>query len=258
MEEGINRVALVTGANRGIGHEIACQLGKLGMTVLVGARDEGRGQEAARELGGEGIDARFVHLDVTDQDAVDAAARRIDEGFGRLDVLVNSAGITASGGFAATPQRAGEYGADLVRGTYETNVFGVVAVTHAMLPLLRRSPSARVVNVSSELGSLTGMADPQAVDALDPSLHVGEARGLLAYNSSKAALNAITLMYAGELRGEGILVNAASPGFVATDLNDHSGGLTVEQGAAVPVRAATLPDDGPTGRFFSQYGEAPW
>ena len=115
-----------------------------------------------------------------------------------------------------------------------------------------------MVNVSSELGSLTGMADPGAVDALDPSLHLGEARGLLAYNSSKAALNAITLMYAGELRDEGILINAASPGFVATDLNGHSGELTAEQGAAVPVMVATLPDDGPTGRFFSRYGEAPW
>ena len=258
MEEGTNRVALVTGANKGIGREVARQLGKLGMTVLVGARDGGRGGEAARELGAEGIDARFVRLDVTDQETVDAAARSIDEEFGRLDVLVNSAGIPAPGGIAATPWNASEYGADLVRGTYEVNVFGVVAVTHAMIPLLRRSPSARIVNVSSELGSLAALSDPGAVEELDPSLQIAGGLGLLAYNSSKAALDAITLMYAGELGDEGILVNAASPGFAATDFNGHSGPLTVEEAAAVPVQAATLPDDGPTGRFLSRYGEAPW
>ena len=246
--EATNRLALVTGANKGIGREIARHLGKLGMSVMVGARDEKRGDEAARELGGEGIDARFIHLDVTDQGLVDAAAQRIDEEFGRLDVLVNNAGITASGGWAEAPRHASEYTADQVQGVYEVNVFGVVAVTHAMLPLLRRSPSARIVNLASTLGSLTSMADLQA----------GGPRGLLAYNSSKAALNAITLMYAGELRDEGILVNAASPGLVATDLNGRSGKLTVEQGATVPVRAATLPDDGPTGRFLSHDGESPW
>ena len=258
MEEGMNRVALVTGANKGIGRQIARQLGKLGMMVLVGARDEGRGREAARELGGEGIDARFVRLDVTDQETVDAAARHIDEEFGRLDVLVNNAGIPAGGGWATTPLRATEYTADLVRAVYEVNVLGAVAVTHAMIPLLRRSSSARIVNMSSELGSLAALSDPGAVEELDPSLQIAGGLGLLAYNSSKAALNAITLMYADELRDEGVLVNAVSPGFTATDLNGHSGPLTVEQAAAVPVNAATLPDDGPTGRFFSQYGEAPW
>lgn len=254
MEENANKVALVTGANKGLGREVARQLGKMGMSVLVGARDEGRGEEAARELGEEGIDARFVHLDVTDQAMADAAARRIDEEFGRLDVLVNNAVFTASGGIAATPTIASEYGAGQVRDAYEVNVFGVVAVTHAMLPLLRRSSSARIVNVTSELGSLAGMSDPSL------PFHPQGALGLLAYNSSKAALNAITIMYAGELRYEGILVNATSPGFVATDLTGHQGD-TVEQGASVPVMAATLPDDGPTGRFLSrlsEHGESPW
>lgn len=214
------------------------------MTVLLGARDEGRGEEAARELAGEGIDARSVRMDVTDQASVDAAATYVDETFGRLDVLVNNAGILIG------PGEVGEAGANVVRETYETNVFGVVAVTPAMLPLLRRSPSARVVNVSSELGSLTLMSDPESPFA---------GFNTLAYNSSKAALNAVTILYANELRGTPILVNAASPGHVPADLNHHPGGLTVEQGARIPVRAATLPtDDGPTGRFFSQDGEAPW
>ena len=257
MEENANKVALVTGANKGIGREIARQLGKLGMSVLVGARDEGRGAQAAQELGDEGIDARFVHLDVTDQETVDAAARRIDQVFGRLDVLVNNAGIADGGGSPEPLSRASEYTAEQVREVYEVNVFGVVAVTHAMLPLLRRSPSARVVNMSSELGSLTVLAD---LDGLDPSVraNVEPSHGVLAYNSSKAALNAITVMYARELREEGILVNVAAPGYTSTDLTGHAGGHSVEQASTVPVRAATLPDDGPTGRFLSQYGEAPW
>lgn len=244
MEGNANRVALITGANKGIGHETARQLGKKGMTVLLGARDEGRGEEAARGLVGEGIDAQSVCMDVTDQASVDAAATYVDETFGRLDVLVNNAGILNG------PSEVSEAGADVMRESYEVNVFGVVAVTHAMLSLLRRSPAARVVNVTSELGSLTLMSDPESPLA---------EFNTLAYNSSKAALNAITVLYANELRGTPILVNAASPGHVATDFNHHSGELTVEQGARVPARAATLPtDDGPTGRFFSQDGEAPW
>ena len=258
MGDSTDKVALVTGANKGIGREIARQLGGLGMTVLVGARDWGRGEDAARELRDEGTDARFVRLDVTDHGSMAAAARSIDEEFGRLDVLVNNAGIPAGGGWATAPLRATEYTADLVRAVYEVNVLGAVAVTHAMLPLLRRSPSARIVNMSSELGSLAALSDPGAVEELDPSLHIAGSRGLLAYNSSKAALNAIPLMYAGELGDEGILVNAVGPGFTVTDLNDHRGELTAEQAATVQVKAATLADDGPTGRFLSRYGEAPW
>ncbi len=257
MEGNANKVALVTGANKGIGRETARQLGNMSMTVLISARDESRGAKAAQELGDEGIDARFVHLDVTDQELVDAAARRIGEEFGRLDVLVNNAGIADSGGSAEPPARASEYTADQMRDVYEVNVFGVVAVTHAMLPLLRRSPSSRVVNMSSELGSLTVLAN---LEGLDPSVRasVEPSHGVLAYNSSKAALDAITVMYARELRDEGILVNAAAPGYTSTDLTGHAGGHSAEHAATVPVRAATLPDDGPTGRFLSQYGEAPW
>lgn len=242
MEEGANRVALVTGANKGIGREIARQLGRMGMMVFVGARNQNRGEDATRDLRDEGIDARFLHLDVTDRKVGDAAARRVDEEVGHLDVLVNNAAINIGS------QRASEVGAEVVRDSYETNVFGAVAVTRAMLLLLRRSASARVVNLSSTLGSLTLIGDPENRVATV---------GLPAYSSSKTALNALTLLYANELRDEGILVNAASPGYVGTELNP-SGTLSAEQGAVVPVRAATLPAGGPTGRFFGEDGEVPW
>ena len=153
-ERSENMVALVTGANKGMGREISRQLGKQGMTVLIGARDEARGEQAAKELHDEGIDARFLHIDVTDDETVQAARDRIESEFGRLDVLVNNAGI------AIGPQQPSEYGAEVVRQTYETNVIGVVAVTHAMLPLLRHSSTARVVNMSSPIGSLTLMSGP--------------------------------------------------------------------------------------------------
>ena len=249
MARTTNRVALITGANKGIGREVARRLGTLGMTVLLGARDEGRGAEAARELKEEGIDARFVHLDVTEEASAERAARRIEQEFGRLDVLVNNAGIMLEEERPTTDVSPAEITPDQMRRTYEPNVLGVVTVTHTMLPLLRRSSAARLVNVSSALGSVTLRAD------LD---HPMSGRRLMAYGSSKAALNALTLIYANELRGEGILVNAATPGFVATDLNDRTGGGTVEQGATVVVRAATLGDDGPSGAFFGEGGAVPW
>jgi NAD(P)-dependent dehydrogenase (short-subunit alcohol dehydrogenase family) len=247
-------VALVTGANKGLGREIARRLGRLGMTVLASARDEVRGEGSAKQLRDEGIDVRFLQLDVTDDRSVQRAAERIGEEFGRLDVLVNNAGITVdeerpSRQRPSTAVRPSDITADQARRTYEVNVFGAVAVTDAMLPLLRRSPAARVVNMSSPLGSLTLRADPE---------HLVAKVGLLAYNSSKAALNAITLQYANELRGTGILVNAANPGFVATDLNTHTGQRTVAEGATIVVQLATLPDDGPTGIFLGDDGPVPW
>ena len=235
------RVALVTGANKGVGRGIAQRLGALQMTVYVGARDVERGSRAATELAADGLDARFVRLDVTDELSIDQAARRIEADSGRLDVLINNAGIVTDPRLApsATPV------ADLRR-TYETNVFGVVAVTNAMLPLLRRSDASRIVNLSSDLGSLHhATAGDHPMGAFPP---------LLAYNSSKTALNAITVAYANELRDTGILVNAVSPGSVATDQNDHQGLLTPEEGARLPVRMATLPDDGPTGTYRTENG----
>ena len=240
-------VALITGANKGIGYEIARQLGAdHGMTVLVGARDAARGQEAAQRLTAGGIDARFVPLDVTDPASVEAAARLIERDFGgRLDVLVNNAGVSME---YVPPSQT-----DLAKfkATYETNVFGPFLVTKAMLPLLEASAAGRVVNVSSSLGSLTKNSDPAWEYA---------AVKLLSYNSSKAALNMQTVLLAAELAGKGsaVKVNSVCPGYVATDLNNHQGPRTVEQGARAPVRLATLPADGPTGGYFNEDGPIPW
>jgi NAD(P)-dependent dehydrogenase (short-subunit alcohol dehydrogenase family) len=237
------KVALITGANKGIGLEIARQLGRQGVTVLVGARDAGRGREATERLRSEGIDAYLIPLDVTSQAAIDQAARRLEEEFGRLDILVNNAGI-----FIDDAPPSG-LDIEVLRRTYETNVFGPVAVTKAMLPLLRKSSAGRVVNMSSGLGSLTLASEPGWEFA---------GINLLAYNSSKSALNAVTVQVAKELRDTPIKVNAADPGYTATDLNNHQGTRDVEQGARAAVRLATLPADGPTGGFFDEDGPLPW
>ena len=238
-----NKVALITGANKGIGKEIARQLGALGMTVLIGARDAGRGEEAAAELTAGGAEAHAVVLDVTDQESINAAAAQVERDYGKVDVLVNNAGIALDTG----PASAADL--DMMRRTYETNVFGVFAVTKAFLPLLKQAEAGRIVNMSSGLGSLTLNSDPDWNFAgVKP----------LAYNSSKAALNMITIILAAELQGTSIKVNAANPGYVATDLNRHQGNRTVAQGATVAVHLATLPADGPTGGFFEDDGVIPW
>jgi NAD(P)-dependent dehydrogenase (short-subunit alcohol dehydrogenase family) len=230
-------VALVTGANKGIGYEIAAGLGALGWRVGVGARDDARRTGAVEKLQAAGVDAFGVPLDLTDDASVAAAAAQLD----RLDVLVNNAGIT--GGM---PQDPTTVDLDTIRTVLETNVFGVIRTTNAMLPLLRRSPSPRIVNMSSGVGSL---ARQRAGDA-GP---IG-----VAYAPSKTYLNAVTLQYVRELEGSDILINLACPGFVATDLNGHRGVRTPEQGAAIAIRLATLPDDGPTGGYFEDAGEIPW
>jgi len=237
------KIALITGANKGIGKEIARQLGAQGMTVLLGARDKTRGAEAAGELTRKGLDAHALLLDVTDQSSIDDAASQIESEWGRLDALVNNAGI------ALDRVPPSQLDLDTLRRTYDTNVFGVFAVTKALLPLLRKSDAGRIVNLSSGLGSLAQNSDPQ-----------WEFAGVkpLAYNSSKTALNMMTVLFASELRDTPIKVNAADPGFTATDLNQHRGTRTVEQGAAEAVRLATLPADGPTGGYFSDNGPVPW
>ncbi len=238
------KIALITGANKGIGKEIARQLGAQGLTVLIGARDAGRGAEAASELKQQGIDAHTVSLDVTDGAGISAAVSQIEKDYGRLDVLVNNAGIGLDGGVPAS-----SLDVDMLRRTYDTNVFGVFAVTQAFLPLLRKSEAGRIVNLSSGLGSLTQNSDPTwGFAGVKP----------LAYNSSKAALNMLTVIFAAELKDTNIKVNAADPGFTATDLNQHRGTQTVEQGAAAAVRLATLPADGPTGGYFAEAGVVPW
>ena len=237
------RVAVVTGANKGIGFEIARQLAREEITVFIGARDEERGRAAAEKLQAEGLDARPLRLDVTDDASVAAAASFVEQNAGRLDVLVNNAGVAIDDG---PPSRVS---IDALRRTYETNVFGVVRTTQAMLPLLRRSDAGRIVNLSSGLGSLTQNSDP--------SWEFASVK-YLAYNSSKTAVNAITVQFAYELRDTPIKVNAADPGYVATDMNRNQGVRSVEQGAATPVRLALLPPDGPTGGYFNDEGTLPW
>jgi NAD(P)-dependent dehydrogenase (short-subunit alcohol dehydrogenase family) len=243
------KVALVTGANKGIGLEIARQLGSMGIVALLGARDDGRGQRAAAELREAGIDARHVRLDVTGEASIESAARWVDSNFGRLDILVNNAGVSLErddyrGRPSAVP-------VEVLRRVYETNVFGVVAVTNTLLPLLRKAPAARIVNMSSSMGSLTLWSDPTSPQARF-------APALLAYNSSKTALNALTVHYAHELRDTAIKINAACPGYVATDLNNHSGTRSAAQGAGIAVRLATLAADGPSGAFLDESGPVPW
>lgn len=238
------KVALVTGANKGIGYEIARGLGAAGVTVLVGARDAARGEEAAEKLAAEGYTAVPVVLDVTDPLSVSAAAARVEREYGRLDILVNNAGILIERG-----QRPSQVPVEAMARTFATNVYAIVALTNALLPLIRRSAAGRIVNLSSGLGSLALTSDPDGPFAAFP---------LLAYNASKSAVNSVTVSYANELRDTGIKVNAADPGYCATDLNGHAGPRTPAQGATAAVRLATLPDDGPTAGFFSEDGAEPW
>jgi len=250
------KIAFITGANKGIGFETARQLGGHDMTVLIGARDEERGEAAAGKLRTEGIDAHFVQVEVTDAASIKRAADQIEAEYGHLDVLVNNAGVpTVTGGRVPTSQIS----LDDMRAVYEINVFGVVAVTNAMLPLLRRSPAARIVNVSSEVGSMTGHSNPASP--------LYQMAGSAQYPSSKAALNMLTVMYAKELRDTPIKVNAANPGYTATDFNRNSGFRTAAEGAEPSVYLATLPDDGPTGIHWGYvwtadqtggYGIIPW
>jgi NAD(P)-dependent dehydrogenase (short-subunit alcohol dehydrogenase family) len=236
-------IALVTGANKGIGYEIAAGLGALGWSVGVGARDKERLEAAVAKLRADGVDAFGVPLDVTDDASVAAAAQQIKDGAGRLDVLVNNAGVTGG-----RPQEPTMVDLATVRTAVETNVIGVIRVTNAMLPLLRRSASPRIVNMSSSVGSLTRQTTPGA--------ETGPISA--AYAPSKTFLNAVTVQYARELHDTNILINAACPGYTATDLNGFRGVRTPEQGAAIAIQLATLPDDGPTGGFFEDAGVVPW
>ena len=236
MPDPAGKIALVTGANRGIGLEVVRQLARRGFTALLGARDAEKGKWAAAPLEGEGLKVIPVQLDVTAEASIETLRRWTEERFGRLDVLVNNAGVLYD-----SWQRA--VGADLklVREAFETNTLGPWRVTQAFLPLLRRSGGGRIVNVSSESGSLAGMGG-----------------GTPAYGVSKVALNALTRMLADELRGERILVNSVCPGWVATEMGGRDAPRSVEEGAAGVVWAATLPDSGPTGGFFRDGEPLPW
>ncbi|MFC7550264.1 SDR family NAD(P)-dependent oxidoreductase [Plantactinospora sp. GCM10030261] len=243
-------ITLVTGGNRGIGRETARQLAGLGQTVLLGTRDAGRGAAAAEELRAAGGDVHAIELDVTDPAGVAAAAKRVDEEYGRLDVLINNA--VNFGGSWADAERYTPSTADLdvIRAVFETNVFGVLTVTNAFLPLMLRSPAPRIVNVSSGVGSLAVMSDPAGPYAGMPPA--------VTYPPSKTALNAMTVQYAKQFRDSALLINAADPGYTATNGNDDPNARPVAEGAAIVVRLATLPADGPSGGFFDDAGPVPW
>jgi NAD(P)-dependent dehydrogenase (short-subunit alcohol dehydrogenase family) len=237
----MQQVAFITGGNKGLGLEIARQLGKLGHTVVIGARDATKGEEAAAQLKKDGIDAHAVQVDVTKDDEVKRLPAWFKDKFGRLDILVNNAGVA----------EWGNDGVDSFRKTFEANVFGVVSVTHALLPLLKDAPQARIVNHSSVLGSLTSIekTPEQFGDFVVP-----------AYTASKAALNGFTVALANKLGGKAskIKVNSAHPGWVKTDLGGSGAPMDVVDGAKTAVRLATLPADGPTGEFFHMNDRLPW
>jgi NAD(P)-dependent dehydrogenase (short-subunit alcohol dehydrogenase family) len=236
-------IALISGANKGIGYEIAQGLGAKKITVLVGARDEARGEAAVDKLKAAGADARFVKLDVTDASTIHAATERIEKEFGRLDILINNAGV-AEWGFKPSDVELAK-----VREVYETNFFGPVALIQAMLPLLKKSKHGRIVNVSSSLGSLTLSSDLSSpfADFL-----------ALGYNTSKSALNSMTIQFAKELKDTPIKVNAICPGYCATDINGNSGPRSAAQGAVAAIQYATIGEEGPTGGYFNDEGRIPW
>lgn len=233
-----NKVALITGANKGLGFEIARQLGQQGITVVLSARDEAKGKAAADLLKAEGIDAHNVKLEVNNADDIAALPAFFEKNFGRLDILVNNAGINLDKGLQTSPES--------FRQTYETNVIAPWFITQALLPLLKDAPAGRIVNHSSILGSLTILSTDMR-DAILP-----------AYNSSKSALNMLTVQLANALRDTRIKVNAGHPGWVKTDMGGEQAPMEIVDGAKTAVRLALLPDDGPTGGYFHAGQPLPW
>ncbi|ANN61492.1 SDR family oxidoreductase [Mesorhizobium japonicum] len=238
-----DKTALVTGANKSIGYETARRLGEAGYRIWLGSRDRERGEAAAAELRQKGLDVRMLEIDVASDASVEAAALRVFEEDGRLDALVNNAGILGS---MLAPS---EEPIAIIKDVYEVNVFGPIRTTQAFLPLLKAAPRANVVMVSSGLGSLGGLTDPASEFY---------AINILGYNSSKTALNAATVAFSKEFAAAGIKVNSADPGYTATDFNGHSGYRTVGQAAEIIVRLATLDENGPTGGYFYDEGPLPW
>lgn len=234
---------LITGANKGIGYETARQLGAQGYFIFLGARNEENGKKAVQQLQQEGIEATYIAIDLTAPDTITAAAEQISQHTDSLDVLINNAGISFAG------NNPSEQDLQEMRQVYEVNVFGTIKVIQTMLPLLKKASLGRIVNVSSGLGSLAFNTDPN---------HEHYPVNQLAYNSSKTALNAATIMFAKELVDTTIKVNSVDPGYTATDLNGHSGPRTVEHAAGTVSRVALIGEDGPTGQFFDENGQIPW
>lgn len=238
------KIALITGANKGIGLETARQLAKLDIKVLLGARDEVRGKEAEAKLVAEGLDVEFIHLDVDNLETHKSATNKIVEKYGKLDILVNNAAVSLD-----KTNKASETPIETFRKTFDTNFFNLIALTQTVLPLIKKSDSGRIVNVSSMLGSSTLHADPESMlyDYKIP-----------AYNISKSALNAFTIHLAYELKDTNIKVNSGHPGHVKTDMGGEGATVEVEDGAKTSVYLATLANDGPSGGFFYNQDRLPW
>jgi NAD(P)-dependent dehydrogenase (short-subunit alcohol dehydrogenase family) len=239
------RIALITGANKGIGLETARQLGEQGIAVLVGARDEAKGNQAAEELRKAGLDAHGIVIDVNNADSIQKAAARIERDYGRLDILVNNAGVMIDD----QKKKPSEQSLDMWRKTFETNLFGLIATTQALLPLLRKSAGGRIVNLSSILGSIHLHATPGS-PVYDMKLP--------AYNVSKSAVNAYTVQLACELKDTTIKVNAAHPGWVKTDMGGEGATMDIPDGAKTSVALATIGADGPNGAYLHMGETLPW
>jgi NAD(P)-dependent dehydrogenase (short-subunit alcohol dehydrogenase family) len=243
----LDRVAFITGGNKGIGLETARQLGKLGISVVIGSRDLPNGVAAANKLKGEGVQADAIRFDVTKPADCQAAYDYFDQRYGRLDILVNNAGVSKEDFMGGN--KTSTTTAEILHETFDTNFFGVIQITQTLLPLIRKSPAGRIVNLSSILGSLTLHADPQS------PIYNAKA---FAYDASKAALNSFTVHLAHELRDTKIKVNSAHPGWVKTDMGGEVAPMEIPDGAKTGVRLATLPDDGPTGGYFHMNDTLPW
>ncbi|HEY6448269.1 MAG TPA: SDR family oxidoreductase [Acidobacteriaceae bacterium] len=241
------KVAFITGGNKGIGLETVRQLGKLGITVVIGARDLEKGTASAQKLQSEGIHAEAVRFDVTNPADYQTVYDYLDKQYGRLDILINNAGVSRENFLGGN--QTSTTSAEVLHGTFDTNFFGVIQITQTLLPLLRRSPAARIVNLSSILGSNTLHATPGSP--------IYDAKAF-AYDASKAALNSFTIHLAHELKDTKIKVNSAHPGWVKTDMGTDAAPMEIPDGAKTSVRLATLPDDGPTGGYFHMNDALPW
>jgi len=244
--ENVRKIALITGANKGLGLEMARQLGKAGVTVVLAARDAEKGEAAAAKLRGEGLDVQSLKLDVTNKEDRAAAVKYLESKFGRLDILINNAGVSQEGLGAGKVSTTTD---EVIHSTFETNFFAPVALTQALLPLIRKSKAGRIVNMSSILGSQTLHADPKSPIYDFKSL---------AYDSSKAALNSFTIHLAHELKDTGIKVNSAHPGWVKTDMGTDAAPMEIPEGGKTSAELALLGEDGPTGGYFHLGQPLPW
>jgi NAD(P)-dependent dehydrogenase (short-subunit alcohol dehydrogenase family) len=243
------KIAFITGGNRGIGFQTALDLKEAGAKVIIGSRDLAQGEQAVKKLRAAGVDADVIQFDITKPADYRAAYDYFNSKYGRLDILVNNAGIAAGPFPGDGPEHSTAVEGDLLRKVFETNFFAPVALTRTLLPLLKKSPSGRIVNLSSILGSLALHADPNS-----PIYHAKS----FAYDASKTALNAFTVHLAYELRGTNIKVNSAHPGWVKTEMGGPQAPMELSDGAKTSIALATLPEDGPSGGYFHLGKALPW